>query len=119
MAEKSASDVFSAVLGVEEPWFVEGVSHTLGFERRALALMRGMPVSRAAEILRAGRWVLDGILEGHVRRELDAMDLSGVRRVMLDETSFRRGHRYITVIADADTRRIVFMAEGRGADSRP
>jgi len=45
------------------------------------------------------------------------MDLSGVSRILLDETSSKRGHRYITFIADADTKRIIFMTEGRGSDS--
>ena len=61
--------------------------------------------------------MLEGILKYHVQKALDNMDLSNVRNILLDETSCKRGHRYITVIADADTKRIIFMTEGRGSDS--
>jgi transposase len=38
---------------------------------------------------------------------------SGVKRVGIDETSSRRGHEYVSVFADLDERRGVFVVEGR------
>ena len=34
---------------------------------------------------------------------------------MIDETSYRRGHSYLTLAADADARKIVFVAKERDA----
>ena len=79
--------------------------------------MQRMPLTKAAEFLHIGTWVLEGILKYHVQKALDNIDLSNVRAIPLDETSCKRGHRYIAVIADADTKRIIFMIEGRGFDS--
>jgi transposase len=101
---------------IDIPWARPNVGFTESFERKAVSLMRHMPVSKAAEAMGVGRWVLEGILEYHVSKALDRMDLSGVRRIMIDETSSKRGHRYITVITNADNGNIIFMAEGRGAD---
>lgn len=35
----------------------------------------------------------------------------------IDETSYRRGHNYITLAADAEERKVVFVAEGRDAQT--
>ena len=102
---------------IEVPWARENVGFTESFERKAMALMSRMPVSKAAEAMRAGRWVLEGILRYHVGKGLDRLDLSGVRDIMVDETSSKRGHSYITVITEAGSGRIIFATEGKGADS--
>ena len=102
---------------LQVPWARENVSFTDSFEGRAMLLMQRMPLTKAAEFLHVGTWVLEGILKYHVQKALDNMDLSNVRNILLDETSCKRGHRYITVIADADTKRIIFMTEGKGSDS--
>jgi len=99
------------------PWARENVGFTERFEQKAMSLLRRMPISKVAEEMRTGPWVIEGIIEDHVRKALERMDLSRVKNIMLDETSSKRGHRYITVIADADTKKIIFMCDGRGSDS--
>ena len=42
-----------------------------------------------------------------------AKDWSQVRRLMIDETSARRGHRYVTVVLDAESHDLLLMVEGR------
>lgn len=42
-------------------------------------------------------------------------DPSGVTALAIDETSYRRGDRYLTVAADAVEHRVVFVTEGKGA----
>ncbi|HWT22094.1 MAG TPA: transposase [Solirubrobacteraceae bacterium] len=43
--------------------------------------------------------------------------LSGLERVGVDEVSYRRRHRYLTVVADHDTGRIVSLADGRNSQT--
>jgi len=105
------------ILQLKTPWARGYVSYTDAFERKAMSLLRSMPISKVAEAMRVGPWVIEGMMENHVRNALDRMDLSSVKNILLDETSSKRGHRYITVIADADTKKIIFMSDGRGADS--
>ena len=105
------------VLQLKTPWAREYVSYTKEFEAKAVDLLRSMPISKVAETLRVGRWVLEGIISHYVNSRLDKMDLSNVSRIFLDETSSKRGHRNITVIADADTKEIIFMAEDKGFES--
>src|SRR6516164_643927 len=48
---------------------------------------------------------------------LAGADLSALSSVAIDETSYRRGHSYLTLVADADARKVVFVSKGRGADN--
>ena len=40
-----------------------------------------------------------------------------MRRILVDETSARRGHRCVTSVVDANTRELFLMAEGRGGET--
>ena len=105
------------ILRIKTSWADEFVSYTNMFEKKTLGLLRSMPISRAAMEMRIGYGVVEGMMDRFVHKALDMMDLSSVRNIMLDETSSKRGHRYITIITDADTGRIIFMCKGKGADS--
>jgi hypothetical protein len=50
-----------------------------------------------------------------VARAATQADLSLVTAVAIDETACRRGHDYLTIAADADERKVVFVIEGRDA----
>ncbi|WP_158515535.1 transposase [Kitasatospora sp. MBT63] len=42
--------------------------------------------------------------------------LAGLRRIGVDEISYRRGQRYMTVVVDHDSRYVVWIADGHGKD---
>jgi len=46
---------------------------------------------------------------------LDAIDLTGVRRIAIDEFALHRGQTYATLVVDVDTKRVVWVARGRDA----
>jgi transposase len=50
-----------------------------------------------------------------VELALASADLSDVTTVAIDETSYRRGHEYLTLVADMQARRVVFVTPGRDA----
>src|SRR5690606_8341598 len=39
--------------------------------------------------------------------------LDGLRRIGIDEVAYRKGHRYLTVVVDHDTGRLVWAGKGR------
>jgi len=43
--------------------------------------------------------------------------LEGLRRIGIDEISYRKGHRYLTVVVDHDTGRMVWAHEGRNSET--
>ena len=44
-------------------------------------------------------------------------DWSQVKAIAIDETSVRKGWNYVTVILDADTRRLLYLAPGRSGEA--
>ena len=44
-------------------------------------------------------------------------DFASVKRVAIDETAARRGHDYVTLFVDIDQRRVLFVADGRDANT--
>jgi len=44
-------------------------------------------------------------------------DLSGVKRIAIDEFSISKGHSYMTVIMDLDRSKVIYVGEGRSSES--
>ncbi|WP_204009420.1 ISL3 family transposase, partial [Virgisporangium aurantiacum] len=78
-------------------------------------LVRQMSKEAVCRLLRIG-WRTVGQIITRVVADADAAAgdrLAQVRRIGIDEVSYRRGHRYLTVVVDHDTRRLLWIAEGR------
>ena len=103
---------------VTVPWARQGSGFTLLFEGFAMALAMHLPIAVAAErFLKITDQRLWRIVFHYVEAAVARMDLAGVRRVAIDETAAPRGHDYITLVVDIDGRRVVFVADGRSADT--
>lgn len=105
------------VLQAEVPWARAGSGFTLMMEAMILLLCQQMPVSAAGRHLketdkRLWRVVNHYVTEAHAKK-----DWSAVRRVMVDETSTRKGHTYATNFMDADTRELLFSTPGKGKET--
>jgi len=98
---------------VRVPWARERSGFTLLFEALVMALVREMPVAPLAELIGETDMRVWRIVHHYVDEAVDAQDLSRVVRVGIDETSSRRGQHYVSVFADLDERRAVFVSEGR------
>lgn len=48
-----------------------------------------------------------------MNQAVEADDLSGVQAIAVDETSFKRGQSYVTVVLDAQERRVIDVEAGR------
>jgi len=56
-----------------------------------------------------------GAIITRVSADIDAKvdRLARLRRIGIDEISYKRGHRYLTVVVDHDARRLIWAAPGR------
>lgn len=45
--------------------------------------------------------------------DMPAADLDNLRAILIDEKAVRKGHNYVTVVINADTGELLYMAEGR------
>ena len=53
-------------------------------------------------LLRSSWETVDGIVTRVVGEQIDSTRLAGLLRIGVDEVSYRKGHRYLTVVADHD-----------------
>lgn len=106
-----------SVRQVDPPWAGKLSGFTLLFEALVLLLCQQMTFAAAARLVGVSRHRVAALCERYVELALAQTDLSAVRELAIDETSRARGHDYITLAADATERRVIAVAEGRGADS--
>ena len=70
--------------------------------------------SAVVELLRIA-WITVGAIITRVNADIDAVvdRFGGLRRIGIDEISYKKGHKYLTVVVDHDEGRLVWAAAGR------
>ncbi|MGH3505376.1 MAG: ISL3 family transposase [Nocardioidaceae bacterium] len=100
------------------PWARANSRFTTAFEEQAAWACAAMAGTRAAQLLGTTWRSLQSIVERVVADLAGTCDrLDGLRRIGIDELSYRKGHRYIMVVVDHDTGRLVWAADGRCQDT--
>jgi transposase len=96
-------------------WARHGSRFTRLFEQQVAWLATHCSKSAICELMRISWPTVGRIIERVVAEERARQGdpLEGLRRIGIDELSFRKGQRYITVVVDHDTGRLVWAAEGR------
>jgi len=102
---------------VEVPWARPGSGFTLLFEALAMTLVTHMPVAAVARLVGENDTRLWRIVIHYVEAALARLDLADLRRVCIDETAAKRGHSYISLFVDIDARKVVFIADGKDANT--
>ena len=96
------------------PWARHGAGHTRDFDDMAAWLAVRTSKSAVMELLRVA-WRTVGSIVTRVNADVDATidRLDGLRRIGIDEISYKRGHRYLIVVVDHDRGRLVWAGPGR------
>lgn len=102
-----------AVTVAAVPWARHGAGHTKAFDDQVAWLVTHTSKSAVVELMRVA-WRTVGAIAGRVvgdaRRARDPFD--GLVRIGIDEISYRRGHKYLMVVVDHDTGRLVWAKAG-------
>jgi transposase len=96
------------------PWARHRSRFTRAFEDQTAWLAVNTSKSAVAELMRVAWRTVGGICErvaAETQQEVDLLD--GLTRIGIDEISHRKGQRYLTVVVDHDTGRLVWAAAGR------
>lgn len=102
------------VVVADVPWARPNAGFTKAFEEQCAWLSVHTNRSAVAQLMRVSWRTIGRMIERVVGERLAGVDLlSGLRRIGIDEISYRKGHRYMTVVIDHDTKRLVWMAPGR------
>ncbi len=102
---------------VEPDWVGQLSGFTLLFEAFVLMLAQQMSFAAVARIVNLSWHGVHAICSRYVELALESADLSDVTTVAIDETSYRRGHEYLTLVADMQARRVVFVTTGKDAST--
>ena len=96
-------------------WARHGSRFTRAFEQQVAWLATHCSKSAICELMRISWPTVGRIIERVVadERARQGDPLERLTRIGIDELSFRKGQRYITVVVDHDTGRLVWAAEGR------
>jgi transposase len=104
----------NSITMVDVPWARKESGFTLMFEAYAMLLIeREMPVCSVSKTIKETAPRIWRVFNYWVKKAVQKIDLSSVHRIGVDETSKTKGHNYITQFVDLDTRKTVFVTEGR------
>jgi transposase len=96
------------------PWARHASRFTTAFEDTTAWLAARTSASAVTGLLRIAWRSVTGIVGRVVDAALAGTDrLAGLRRIGIDEVAYRKGQRYLTLVVDHDTGRMVWAAEGR------
>ena len=104
------------VVTIRVPWAEGSSRYTAQFEAEVIAWLKEASVKAVAGRMRLSWNAVDGIMQRAVARGLARRETEAVRRLSVDETSFRRRHQYVTVVSNPETGHVLHVAPGRGKD---
>lgn len=96
------------------PWARHDAGHTREFDDQVAWLATQASKSTVTELMRIA-WRTVGSIITRVWADIDATQdrFAGLQRIGIDEISYKKGHKYLMVVVDHDTRRLVWAAPGR------
>ena len=95
------------------PWARHGAGHTRAFDDQVAWLVTHTSKTAVVELMRIA-WRTVGAIAGRVVADARAVrdPFDGLTRIGIDEISYRRGHKYLMVVVDHDTGRLVWAKAG-------
>ena len=106
------------VVAAQVPWARHGAGHTYAFDDTAAWLVTHCSKSAVRELLRVAWRTVGSIVTRVVADAETATDrfadrFADLRRIGIDEISYKRGHKYLTVVVDHDTGVLLWAHPGR------
>ena len=95
----------------------KGKSYTRAFERYVLELSQFMTIKDIANHLRISWDTIKQIQKEDLRRRYRSILLKNVRQIAIDEISVEKGHKYLTIVLDLESGRILHVGDGKGGDA--
>ncbi len=102
------------VVVAQVPWARHDAGHAYAFDDTVAWLAVRCSKSAVAQLLRIAWRTVGSILTRVADEAMQEVDrFAGVRRIGIDEVSYKKGHRYLTVVVDHDTRAVIWAGAGR------
>ena len=95
------------------PWARHAAGHTYEFDDQVAWLAVHTSKTAVGQLMRIA-WRTVGAIVARVCADAERVvdPLAGLRRVGIDEVSYKKGHKYLTCVVSHDTGRLVWAAAG-------
>ncbi len=101
---------------IDVPWARAGSGFTLLFEAYVMSLIENeMPMNKIAALTKVDAHRLWTIFNYWINQAYDADDPKDITQLGIDETSQRRGHKYVTIGVDLERRKVIHATKGKDA----
>lgn len=100
-------------IGFARPW----QRCTKRLEKYVLLLLRFGTIKDVAAIVGLGWNGVKDIQKRWLTKRYRLPRLTGVRQIAIDEIAIRKGHRYLTVVLDLESGKVLFVGDGKGANA--
>jgi transposase len=97
------------------PWGRAQSGFTTLFEAFVMVLAKDMPISRIGALVGEHDTRIWRIVRHHIGRAYADKTFESAEKIGCDETSVRKGHKYVTVFADMASGKTLFVAKGRSS----
>lgn len=94
-------------------WLKPNARQTKRLQHYAQQLSERLPIKHVAELLDLSWHTVQKLDKQRLQRDVQPPDWRNIRRLVMDEFALFKGHRYATVVADADTHQVLWIGEGR------
>lgn len=88
-------------------------TYTRAFERYVWELSRMTTIRDIAVHLGVGWDLIKAIQKRRLKRKYSKPRLRDLKRIAIDEISNSKGHKYLTIVLDLDSGRVVFVGKGK------
>lgn len=95
------------------PWSDRNARVTYRFEFLMLTYSQLMTQKAAAQLLNIPKSTFSDILHRTINRVRDGHRIRGLKSIGVDEVSYKKGHKYVTVVYDLARARAVWVGEGK------
>ena len=99
------------------PWADHGSYFTRDFDEMVTWMAREMPKTVVERLAQIAWRTVGTIVRRTVDRLIDAKRFEGLLEIGIDEVSYRKGHQYLSLIANHCTGEVVWAGEGKSADT--
>ena len=106
------------VVTASVPWAAHDCSFTYAFDNTVAWMATKLNRTAVAEYMRID-WKTVGRCVHRVRERIepDITDrFNGLKIIGIDETSYKTGHKYITIVVNHETNTVIWAAEGHGKE---
>jgi transposase len=103
------------VVTVNVPWAAPGSGFTALYEALVIDWLKEASIEAVSRQLSLSWNAIDGIMQRAVKRGLARRQIEAVRHIGVDETSFKKGHNYVTVVSAG--KRVLHVSDERKTSS--